>query len=745
MDAELSYLLSNQENLRIPAGRIALYGSQLITNSVTNIGISSIAASVSSSTATLTTQSSHGLIPGEIVTIADNLTNSSIATIVGDGTTAIVTTTTPHVLKDNATVTIANNTVNLSGASIIGDGSTASVTTTTNHGFVTGNTANVSYNLSTISSGIVGISGDGSTVTVNTSSPHTLTVGETVTVFVPSGAGSISSITPDTPTIGNALVVTSNAPTTAVTVTISAAAVGYESIYVGTVPGITTSGNTGTTTATVVVDAATLPYGASTGNRVNISGVATSGILLEIVGSPITSNTAWYYTQYDHGLVPGSRFTVNGLTGTQAKYNGTWTVDTCPSSTIVQVRTPFSAPFDAFLTSVPWNGDSGFNGNPIVTGTGTQVISGVTYPTFSFSTTCIFRSTNHSNMSIGYVGTQASPYDGETYTITPISSTSFSIPSTHTQVAYGGQWSYGTGFSGSYTIATVPTNLSLTYANTVTSSASGGNVSGVSGFTVSGASITVTDALNFTYASSINTEQTPVAGFNVTGLSGFCGVQTGISYIDGNNFSYLSSAHATIAGGNISSLSGFNASPVTILSVPSSTTFTYENQLAGTSLPYVYGNTFGTGSVTTYDTAYTGVTQTEINWSQPAVFCVNGMIASGDGFTVPKTGWYKVIGRAELSSTDATSYSNLTSGSYAYMDIYANDTLIARSNQINQQTTALEYGVLVFDLVHLIQNQSVTAAITAYATLNSGQIYAWGNGTTGLPNLTYLSAVYVSP
>ena len=743
MDAELSYLLFNQENLRIPAGRIALYGSQLITNSVTNIRVSSIAAPVNSSIATLTTESSHGLIPGEIVTIANNLTNSSIATIIGDGTTAIVTTTTPHVLKDNATVTIANNNVSLSGASIVGDGSTASVTTPINHGFVTGNTANVSYNLQTISSGIVDITGDGSTVTVNTSSPHTLTAGETVTVFVPSGTGSISSITPDTPTPGNALVITSNAPTTAVTVTIEAASVGYESIYVGTVPGITTSGNTGTTTATVVVDAATLPYGASTGNRVNISGVTTSGNLLEIVGSPVTGFTAWYYTQYDHGLVPGSSFTVNGLTGTNSKYNGTWTVDSCPSSTIIQVRTSFSS-FDAFLTSATWRGDSGFNGNPIVTGTGTKVISGVTYPTFSFSTTCHFRSTNHSNMSIGYVGTQASPYGG-TYTITPISSTSFSIPSTHTQVAYGGQWSYGTGFSGSYTIATVPTSLSLTYANTVSSSASGGNVSGISGFTASAVSITVTDALNFTYASTVNTEQTPVAGFNVTGLSGFCGTQTGVSYIDGNNFSYLSSAHATITGGNISALSGFNDSPATVLSVPSSTTFTYENQLAGTSLPYVYGNTFGTGSVTTYDTAYTGVTQTEINWSQPAVFCVNGMIASGDGFTVPKTGWYKVIGRAELSSTDATSYGNLTSGSYAYMDIYANDTLIARSNQINQQTTALEYGVLVFDLVHLIQGQSVTAAITAYATLNSGQIYAWGNGTTGLPNLTYLSAVYVSP
>jgi len=743
MDAELSYLLFNQENLRIPAGRIALYGSQLITNSATNIGVFSISALENASTVTLTTQSSHGLVPGEVVTIANNLTNSSIATIIGDGTTAIVTTTTPHVLQDNAAVTIANNTVNLSGASIVGDGSTATVTTTTNHGFVTGNTASISYNLPAISSGIVDISGDGSAVTVNTSSPHTLTVGENVTVYVPSGSGSISSITPNTPSSGNALVVTSNAPTTAVTVTIAGGSAGYSIIYQGTAPGITTSGNTGTTTATVVVNEVTLPYGVSTGNTVNISGVSTSGNLSEIVGSPVTGFTVWYYTQHDHGLVPGSSFTVNGLTGTNSKYNGTWTVDSCPSSTIVQVRTAFSS-FDAFLTSATWSGNSGFNGNQIVTSTGTVVIGSKTYPTFSFSTTCYFRTTNHSTMSIGYVGTQASPYGG-TYTITPISSTSFSIPSTQTQIAYGGTWSYGTGFSGTYAITTVPTSLSLTYASTIASSASGGNVSGVSGFTVTGANITVNDSLNFTYDSSIDTSQTPVVGFNVTGLSGFNGLQTGISYIDGYNFSYLNSANATIAGGNISSLSGFNNSPVTVLSVPSPATFTYENQLAGTSLPYVFGNTFSTGTVTTYDTAYTGVTQTEITWSQPAVFCVNGMIASGDGFTVPKTGWYKVIGRAELSSTSSISYGNLTSGSYAYMDIYANDTLIARSNQINQQTTALEYGVLVSDLVYLTQNESVTAVITAYATTNSGQVYAWGNGTTGLPNLTYLSIVYVSP
>lgn len=738
MDSELSYLLSAEPAQRVPAGKIALTQPQLVTNSVTNVNVQSLSASSGSSTVTATTVASHGLVPGEVVSVSGNYSQAAISTIVGDGTVATATTSQPHALLNGETVTVQNNYVNITNASVSSDGTTASVATSTDHGFTNGDTATLSYALGNITNGILQISGDGtSTVTVQTTTPHTFVTGDSVTVNVASSSGSISQITPNTPTAGVATVTTSSVPSGSGTVTITGGSGGSESLYVWPgaplvyVPAITTSSGT----ATAILNTGTLPAGVSTGTAVTISGVVTSGQLTEITGNGGTSATV--YTAYDHALLAGSTITISGITGANSIFNGTWTVASVLSSTAVNITVPFSS-FAAFLTSASWRGTSGFNGTWTLTATGTVVEQSITRATVSFSTTCVSRASNTSIYSSPGTLTGGSSLYAGTYTPTIVNSTSFTIPSSVSAISTGGSWSSGSGFSGTFSPITVTDYLTFTYADVVTGSYSGGTVSGPSGLNTSG-SVSVIDATSFSIPTTIDTGTLQVTGYNVTGLSGF-NASGAISYIDDYNFTYQNSAVGALTGGNINSLSGFNQPEVIVLSVPSSTSFTYENVLAGTGLPYVDGSTSSTGTIATYNTSYKGLTTAQINWSQPAVFAANNMSASGAGFTVPIPGWYKIIGRVELSSTFA-SYTPPSSGAYAYIDIYVNGVLQARSNQVQQQSSALEYGLIVSDLVYVGMNQLITAEITAYTPTNSGQVYAYGSSAN---NLTYLSAIFVS-
>jgi hypothetical protein len=169
-----------------------------------------------------------------------------------------------------------------------------------------------------------------------------------------------------------------------------------------------------------------------------------------------------------------------------------------------------------------------------------------------------------------------------------------------------------------------------------------------------------------------------------------------------------------------------------------------QNQFAGalgTALPYVYGTTSATGTVTTFDTTYEGVMTSQLEWSQPAVFSTNGMVAGSRGITVPKNGWYKIIGRMTFSASPTSTYVDVTVGAYAWVDIYIDQYLQVRSTRINQQEPG-EYSLTVSDLMFVEMNQTINAVVTAFTPLNSGEIYAWGFDG---PGLTYMAAVFVSP
>jgi len=754
MDAELSYLFSNEPQLDIPAAKVALSSSQLISNSATNIGIASITASDSSSTATVTTSATHGLLSGEVVTIANNTTTAPIATVIGDGSVATVTTSSPHTLINGQSVTIAGNTMSTSNATITSQGGTATVVTTTQHGLITGSTIAVSYPdqvtgaAGNLYSGISSILGSGTTATVATTAPHGFATGASVYVSTSTGTGGIGNILPNTPTSGTATVYTSSVPSTAQTVTIAGTTVAGTSLYqwpgVPTIytPQITTPSNTGTQTATAVLNVGTLPYGISTGNQVTISGVRVNGTLSSITGFGTTSNV---YMSSDHALTAGGTITISGITGANSIFNGTFTILQVLSSTVIQVQTSFSS-FASFTTSASWNSSScGYNNTWTITGTGTKTVASVLCATFSFSTTIYSRSSSYPTYSnTGLAQYNGSPYNGS-FTATPVDGSSFTITSNATVNAAGGTWSTSAAFNGGPYSVTVIDYQSFTFASSSTGYNTGGQVWGSPSLNTASASITYQDAFTFQYPTSTDTGGNAIPGFTISGSSGFCGTHSAITYIDGYNFSYTDNTHgvpiATIAGGTTTGASGFNTTKATVLTVPTTSSFTYSNNSAGTDLPYVFGTSSASGTVTTYDSSYTGLTTAQISWSQPSVFSINGMAATGRGITVPKNGWYKIIARVELSSTATSSYGNVPSGAYSYIDIYVNGALQARSNEINQQSTALEYGLLVSDTVYVQKNQLISANVTSFSVLNSGQIYAWGFTNN---SLTYLSAVFVS-
>jgi hypothetical protein len=241
-----------------------------------------------------------------------------------------------------------------------------------------------------------------------------------------------------------------------------------------------------------------------------------------------------------------------------------------------------------------------------------------------------------------------------------------------------------------------------------------------------------------------------ITGFSATGLSGFNGAQT-ILYVDPYTFTFSSGVQATISGGDIySTSSGFNnVGPVEVLTVPSPTTFTCANNFAGsngTALPYTTGLTSATGSIHTYDPSYTGLDSAAVSWSQPAAFEINGMITSGAGITVSRSGYYKVTARIGLSSNDGLTYGNPVTGSYASLILYVAGTAAQISTtQVVQQSAAYEYALVISDVVYIDKNQTITAYVSAFTPVNSGQIYAWANASLpSTASASYMSAVLVS-
>jgi hypothetical protein len=747
MDAELDYLLAIANRKRVPVARVVITDVQTITESETNVDIASIVADAGSAIATVTTEETHGVAPGEILTIANNISDAAIDVISGDGTTATVACSQPHALVDQGSATIANNTASFTDAAATGDGSTATIVTAEPHGFADGGIIDIGYTVagepSPITVGISSITApndNGAFATVVTTSPHTFVNGQQVTISgIPTGDGTISQISANFPTSGNSIVFSPSLPAVGDSVIIDGNLFNAPLINPVTRAAVITGNGT---TATAVTALTALPPEFTTGAAIEITGVRAHGTIVQIAASG-TSFTADTFTA--HGMSVGSSVTIHGITGpsSQTRFNGTWTVTAVPSAGQFTVTTPFSSSVTFNPAPATWNGVSGFNGSWLISSVGTITISSVVYMTVSFAATPIVNVAGTPTYGTGGVIATASAYNG-TFTVTATSGASFEIAfasGSTTEIYYGGNWTTGLGLNGVQTITSIDDSLTFEFATLSSASeVTSGYATGTSGFDQVDVTIAYQDEITFTYSCAADTAGVAVAGYNGSGLSGFNGVQTPITYIDGFTFSFLSSTQATVDGGNLSGNSGFNASPITVLTVPSTTTFTYENLFAGnagTTIPYVYGSTGATGSITTYDTSYVGITSTQLYWDQPATFSTNGMVASSRGITVPTAGWYKIICRIEFIMPSAY----VADAAYAYADIYADDVLIARSTRINQQTPINEYSLLVSDLQFLLANQTISILATAFAPLNSGQMYAFGFESMVL---TYLAAVLVS-
>lgn len=738
MDAELEYFLAIANRKRIPVARIGISGEFLVTESQTNIGIANIDAALGSSTALVTTVAPHGIAVGEIMTIENNLTESAITTITGDGTTATVACAQPHALVDQGTVVIANNTAVFTDADATGDGSTATIVTTEPHGFADSASIDIGYTVagvpSSITVGISSVTADGTTATVVTTSPHTFIDGQNVTISVPAGDGSIAQIYSNSPTSGNSEVYSPNLPNIGDSVTITGN--GFDaSLLSPTLHAAIVTGNG--TTATAITSYGTLPPEFTSGTNIELTGLRAHGTMVQIASSGTTVSVLTFTA---HSLAVGSSVTLHGITGptSQTRFNGTWTVASVPNPGEFTFTAPFSSSITFNPSPATWNGVSGFNGSWVISSIGSITVSSHVYKTVSFANSVNVTTAGTPTYGTGGVITAVSSYN-TSFTVSALGAGYFVIPyasGAGVSIFYGGQWETGAGLGGVQVITAIDDSLTFEYATIVTSSSTSGYATGTSGFDQTGVTITYQDANTFTYSCASDTAGVAVAGYNGSGLSGFNGTQIPITYIDGLTFSFLSGTQAVITGGNLNGASGFNASPVTVLTVPSSTTFTYKNQLAGvggTALPYVYGLTSASGTIITFDLSYAGVTKTQLYWDQPAVFSTNGMVASSSGITVPIAGYYRIICRVELSGAVNTAY--------AFADILVDGVLTARSTCINMQNPPSEYwSVLVSDLVYLTANQTISILVTAFAPLNSGQIYAFGSGYS----FTYLAAIYMS-
>jgi hypothetical protein len=125
------------------------------------------------------------------------------------------------------------------------------------------------------------------------------------------------------------------------------------------------------------------------------------------------------------------------------------------------------------------------------------------------------------------------------------------------------------------------------------------------------------------------------------------------------------------------------------------------------------------------------------------------MVSGGRGITVPQSGWYKIMSRVFLTSSNVAVGTStiLAIGSKAYLDIYVDGVIKSRSTQIVQQNfAAQDSAIAVSDIIYMQQDQTITVSVTAFAPTNSGQIYAWGfDATVDSPTaVSYLSAVFVS-